>query len=240
MRESFSEYKKTIEKNLMGVQYLYDGDVNFSTDSQYKEIKNNPLTSPSIIINCIKKIYDESINHLILNSREVVIAEESLKCGPQWHGLDSSRIMSIIKTELGCNARYLFTSEKSYKAFVFDKFKLDNNKPFPGYFYKLTELRGIHTDIMFSPLVEDIDGELIIYAVDKSFQSLVYSIQNMEYNVKNRNINSPLIDKPYHEIEWEHTIDYKLYDCNFKSIRINIKNVSKLRDEKINEILNGS
>ena len=78
MRESFSEYKKVLEQNLMKVSHLYNGDVISSIDSQYTEIKNSPLTSPSFIINSIVKIYQESIDIMIGKSKEYIIPLESI------------------------------------------------------------------------------------------------------------------------------------------------------------------
>lgn len=242
MRESFSEYKKTLETNLMCIQYLYDGDVNFSTDSVYNETKKSPLTSPSVMINCITKIYEESFNNLKSRSRELVIPEETLKYpSGKWQALDTNKILSAISNELGSSPHYIFSSEKSYRSCGFDnRFQLETTKPFPGYFYSLTKLTGLHTDVFYSPFVEDSDDELVLYAVDKSFQSLVYSIQNMEYKIEMSNSEDFKNNKPYHEMEWIHTIEYKLYDCKFNAIKIIIKNISKLRDDKINEILNGN
>ena len=60
----------------------------------------------------------------------------------------------------------------------------------------------------------------------------------MDYKIIPQNeING---DKPYNEIEWLHTLDYKLYDCNYNSYKIIIKNVSKIRQDKINQILDGN
>jgi hypothetical protein len=61
VKESFEEYKKTIEDNLINFTYLYDGDVIDSEIRYYEEIRNNNKVSPNFIINFIKKIYDESI-----------------------------------------------------------------------------------------------------------------------------------------------------------------------------------
>lgn len=241
MRESFSEYKSIIEKNLIFVPYLYDGDVNFSTQRSYSKITNRPLTSPQVIVDTIINIYNESIEHVKSQSREVVIPEESLKFpSGKWTSLDTNKLMDQISLELGSYPKYIFTTEKSYYKCGFDnKFVLDNKRPFPGYFYPLTRLTGLNTDVLYSPLVEDNDNEFILYVVDKSFQSIVYSIQNMEYNIKMVNDDDIKNSKPYHEIEWTHKIDYNFYDCKFTALKVVIKNISKLRDDKINLILNG-
>jgi hypothetical protein len=73
VRESFSEYKKTLEQNLMNICYLYNVDVISSIESQYIEVKNSPLTYPSFIINSIINIYQESIDIMISKSKEFII-----------------------------------------------------------------------------------------------------------------------------------------------------------------------
>lgn len=226
----------------MGIHYLYDGDINFSTDEIYIEVKTSPLTSPSFMINCIVKIYEQSIDILKKRSKTIVIPEEIVKFpSGNWQSLDTNKLINFINSELGCYPAYVFTSAKSFHKVGFDsKLQLDKSRPFPGYFYTLTKLTGLHTDVIFSPFVEDEEGELILYASDKSFQSLVYSIQNMDYEVEMVNEDDIKNYTPYHEIKWKHTIRYKLYDCKFNSLKVIIKNVSKIRDEKINQILDGN
>jgi hypothetical protein len=53
-------------------------------------------------------------------------------------------------------------------------------------------------------------------------------IQNMDYKVDKNKTN------------YLHTLDYKLYDCNYNSYKVVIKNVSKMRQDKINQILDGN
>ena len=182
MRESFTEYKKTLEQNLMNISYLYNGDVISSADSCYIEIKNSPLTSPSFIINSISNIYQESIDIMISKSKEFIIPLESL-------------------------------NDVGKEVNMFDKISELGIKP------------------LYSPLIKDDDDELILYVVDRSIQSLVYSIQNMDYKIEQNDKDN---------IEWKHTMEYNLYDCRFNSYRLSIKNLSKLRNDKINKILNGN
>ena len=144
----------------MNISYLYNGDIISSCDSQYSEIKNSPLTSPSFIINSIVNIYKESFNVAFNKSKEFIIPLESIS--------DSKNLN------------------------IFDK---------------ISEL--------------DIN----------SIQSLVYSIQNMDYTIESVNDDN---------IEWKHTITYNLYDCKFNSYKLSIRDVSKLRIDKINKILDGN
>jgi hypothetical protein len=140
VRESFPEYKKTIEQNLMGITYLYDGDVISSVDESYTEAKTNSQTSPKFIINTIVEIYNQSFNNMISKSKEFVIPEESLSA------LDN--ILDKI-TDLGINPLYIFTSKKGAKLFQFIPSQLTNqprvpkqgvNKPFPEYLYHIDRM----------------------------------------------------------------------------------------------------
>jgi hypothetical protein len=224
VRESFTEYKKTLEQNLMSISYLYNGDVISSVDSQYTEIKNSPLTSPSFIINSMSNIYQESIDMMISKSKEFIIPLESLNDV----GKDVNMFDKI--SELGIKPLYIFCSDKSRKLFGISKSKT-NTSAFPSYFYPIDKYIGINVDVFYSPLIKDDDDELILYVVDKSIQSLVYSIQNMDYKIEQNDKDN---------IEWKHTMEYNLYDCRFNSYRLSVKNLSKLRNDKINKILNGN
>lgn len=212
----------------MGITYLYDGDVISSVDESYTEIKKKSQTSPKFIINTIVEIYNQSFNNMISKSKEFVIPEESLSA------LDN--ILDKI-TDLGINPLYIFTSKKGAKLFQFIPPRLANqprvpkqgvNKPFPEYFYHIEKFIGLNLSIYYSPLVDEFDGETVLFITDKSIQSLVYSIQNMNYKVdKDKN-------------NYLHTLDYKLYECDYNSYKITIKNISKMRQDKINQILDGN
>jgi hypothetical protein len=220
VRESFTEYKKTLEQNLMNISYLYNGDVISSIDSHYTEVKNSPLTSPSFIINSIVNIYQQSFNIMTTKCKEFIIPLESLN--------DSNMFDKI--SELSIKPLYIFCSDKSRKLFAISK-SSSNTSAFPSYFYPIDKYIGINVDVFYSPLIKDDDDELILYAVDKSIQSLVYSIQNMDYTIDpNDNEN----------LEWKHTINYNLYDCKFNSYKLSIRDVSRLRNDKINKILDGN
>jgi len=222
VRESFSEYKKTLEQNLMNISYLYNGDAISSIDSHYTEVKNSPLTSPSFIINSMVNIYQETIDIMISKSKEFIIALESLND----IGKDVNMFDKI--SELGIKPLYIFCSDKSRKLFGISKSKT-NTSAFPWYFYPIDKFIGINVDVFYSPLINDDEDEMVIYVVDNSIQSLVYSIQNMDYKIE------PNDEK---NIEWEHTMFYNLYDCRFNSYKLSIRNVSRLRNDKINKILN--
>jgi hypothetical protein len=225
VRESFSEYKKTLEQNLMKVSHLYNGDVISSIDSQYTEIKNTPLTSPSFIINSIVNIYQESFDIMISKSKEYIIPLESMNVDTLGPNFMFDKI-----SELGIKPLYIFCSDKSRRIFGLVKNK-NNTSAFPSYFYSIEKYLAMNVDVFYSPLVKDSDDEMNLYVVDNSIQSLVYSLQNMDYIIEPIDNNN---------FEWKHTINYNLYDCRFNSYKLSLKDVSKLRNDKINKILNGN
>ena len=220
MKESFDEYKKTIEGNLINFSYLYDGDVkNNSIDSCYSEEIINNNISPNVIINCIKKVYDESITNMIDNSIPVIINE------PPTNGIESIQQGMIHKNIKDLHSTtfdplYVFCSPIGKN--LFGKiFSYSKNKPFPDYFYSIHKYNSSGYDLYESPLIKDSKDEICIYVTNKSIQSLVYSLQNMSY----------IIEKD------KHTINYKLYDCDFFCYKLIMRDVSKQRDDKINQIL---
>ena len=207
----------------MKVSYLYNGDVISSTDSQYIEIKNSPLTSPSFIINGIVNIYQESFNMVFSKSREFIVPIESINNSKDINMFDKI-------SELGIKPLYIFCSDKSRKIFGISK-NSNNTSAFPSYFYSIDKYVGMNVDVFYSPLVVEDEGEMVLYVVDNSIQSLVYSIQNMDYTIE------PIDDD---NLEWKHTINYNLYDCRFNSYKLSIREISRLRNDKINKILNGN
>jgi len=227
VRESFSEYKKTLEQNLMNISYLYSGDIISSIDSQYTEIKGTPLSSPTFIINSIVDIYNKSFQLMSEKSKEFIIPEESIK----GKGIDGNLFDKIF--ELGIKPVYIFCSEKG-KTLFGQVFKGNSTSALPPYFYSIDKVVGINVDIFYTPLIfEDID-EIILYVADAPIQSLVYSIQNMDYSIDST------IDgfTPNVPNQWKHEMSYNLYECNFNSYKLSIRNVSRLRQDKINRILN--
>lgn len=223
MRESFDEYKKTIESNISNISFLYNGDVLSSTNSSYSQFRTSQNTSPSFIISTIENIYNESFKMMSDRSETIIISKESIKLSAGGKG----NIIDVIMGELKLKPTYIFASEKS-KTFFSTIKRLDNTRSFPGYFYNIDRYNNINLEVFHSPLIEEDEGESIMYLVDSGIQSLVYSIQNMTYDV----------DK--FEDEWKHTINYSLYDCNYISYKLVIQEISKMREDKINKILDGN
>lgn len=215
MKETFDEYKETIEQNLINFSYLYDGDVISYKTEEYKEDIDNQTVSPSFIIRTFNHIYKRSFERMMLNSKEISISYDLSKLD-----LDGDKIFSIIDS-LGIKPLYIFCSTESKKRFGIIK---SNSGPFPDYFYNIKTIHNKNYDLYYSPLIKETNDEIILYISDASIQSLVYSIQNMEYEIKGAQKKN-------------HTIKYPFYECDFNSYKISIKDISKIRDEKIDSVL---
>lgn len=224
MRESFSEYKKTIESNLIQIPFLYSGDVIKSKIQSFNETRDKPLTSPSFIIKCINDIYEKSFFEMMSRSQTLIVSEESL--------IGVNFISKLEELNIGHN--FIFMTGRNRNLFG-DINQIDNNKPFPKFFYEVKKYVNKNVSVFLSNLIIEEGKETVIYVTNRPIQSLVYSIQNMEYKI------TPHIDndiRDSHLMKWNHTIDYPYYNCDYDCYKIVIKNISEIRHQKINKILN--
>lgn len=230
MRESFNEYKKTLEPNLMKFDYLYSGDAISSTDSSFSELKNNNIMSPLFIIKTINNIYEESINNMINKSKSIIINKSNINMPILKEVKKLTTNLSIPGKIIiaGIDVHYAFCGKNAINELFNAVSTCEKSAVFPHYFYKTIN------NVFYSPLIIEEEGISIIYVTDAAIQSLVYSIQNMDYIIKKDGVD--INGSNY----WKHTINYKLFDCNFNSYKIVIKDISKIRDDKIKKILNGN
>ena len=84
---------------------------------------------------------------------------------------------------------------------------------------------GLEVSAFYSPMIKDTDDDCHFYLIDKPIQSMVWSLQNMTYDM-NRGFSSN-----------DHCIKLPVYDCNYNAMKIRVINTQKLREEKINSIL---
>jgi hypothetical protein len=225
MRETFEEYKSTIENNIIKFTYLYDGDVISSIKRSYSINIKHGSVSPNVIIDCIIDIYNRSVKGMIDRSIEVITP---LRPKPLLNSSDNNNIFYYIdklKENNGFKPLYVFCSENGRKMFGITK-DIKESKPFPGYLYDIERYHNKDYDLYLSPMINDNIDEVEVYVTNRSIQSLVYSIQNMDY----------IIDK--FGDEYKHIIRYNYYDCDFICYKLLIKDISRLREYKINQILN--
>ncbi len=213
MKESFDEYKSIIEANLSDISYLYSGDIISYSDEEFTSNISHSKTSPKFIIDVIDVIYEMSIKSMMSNS--IVIEKcldfSKLDINGNWI-TDLINGLDKIKSD-----SFIFIGDVSKAGII----KSNNKKPFPDYFYDVKNLVN-SIKLYKCPYINIMNDEIILYIVDRPIQSLVYSIQNMSYSI---NKNS-------------HTLKYKFYQCDYSSYKLVIKDISKMRNDKIESILN--
>lgn len=214
----FEEYKNELENCLIGVSYLYSGDINSSSQKTKSFKTSYPEFSHEMVNTVVDEIYKESIGSVIEKSvSEVNISRDMINSfddvigrlpfSPKYF-IFSKNSSSIISTWGG------FAKTNNFKLKLAEHFK---------YSIDLGKLRG-----WYSPEIVDDDDELTFYFFDDRIQSFVWILQNMTYNI-NRTFS-----------KYEHIITYPIYDCKFNSVKVKIVNTQKIRDKKIDLILYGN
>lgn len=212
MKESFDEYKSIIETNLTGLSYLYSGDIISYSDEEFTSNILHSKTSPKFIIDVIGVIYEKSIKSMISKS---ILVERCLDFSKiDINGYWISEMVNSLDVKYNC---FVFIGDVKNLGII----KGNNKKPFPDYFYDIKNL-GSSNKLYKCPYIGVMSDEIILYIVDRPIQSLVYSIQSMTYDI-NKNT---------------HTLKYKFYQCDYSSYKLVIKDISKMRNDKIDFILN--
>jgi len=222
VRESFDEYKNTIESNVMRFDYLYSGDIISSSKQNYFTYNNNSKVSPKSIIDCIDSIYELSIKDMLNSSIDIELnyTLEDFK-SRKYRYVDLFKSLHFNNFD----PSYIFISKNSLKIFETIFFKEEEEKIFPVYFKPLVKYTSQNISVLYTPYIKDSEDELNIYVVDKAIQSLVYIIQNMEYNIES-------LDDSF-----KHIIEYPFYKCDYNCYKLTIKNIVKIREDKINSVL---
>jgi hypothetical protein len=213
VRESFDEYKKTIEMNLLNISFLYSGDVISSIDSYYEENISHKINSPKFIINSLDFIWEWSVNRMVKNtSGEIVSVLDFEKL--DINGLWLEDLVNSIDMEY-FTPKFIFINSTKYLGIL----KNNDRKPLPEYFYSVRKSKDL--EIYKIPIINEIEGQVDIYITDKPIQSLVYVLQNMEYKISGS----------------IHRMNYNLYNCDYNCYKITVKNIIKMRDDKISQLL---
>lgn len=215
MKQSFNDYKMTIDNNLSD-NLLYSGDVKSSIVMEnFSELKHSNI-SPIFIIDTIEKIYNDSVKLMFdrAEEKEYVLDFNKFDSNGEW--------LEKLLIPCGVDIDYILIGDLSKLGIT----KANVNKPFPSHFYHIRSFfMNSHLDkarLYKCPLIKKLDNEIIVYVSDRPIQSLVYSIQNMSYTINGN----------------RHKIEYEFYECDYISYKIVIKDVSKMREEKIKSILN--
>jgi hypothetical protein len=221
MLKPFYGYKKIIENNLLSLSYLYSGDVISSINSSYKEELPIDSTLPKkfikwrFIINSLDSMRKWSIENMINNTNMEIISVLDFE-KLDMNGLWLEDLVNNLNIE-SFTPKFIFINSTKYLGIVKD----NGGRPLPEYFYQQGVRKSKDLEIYKISIIDEIDEQIVIYITDKPIQSLVYVLQNMEYTVSD-NI---------------HKMTYNLYNCDYRCYKITVKNIIKMRDDKISQLL---
>lgn len=217
----FDNYKKTLEDHLESVEFIYSGDVISSSLLTFAEKRQHSSFSADLFKKIMIDVYDRSVKMMFDKSDELLI-----------HRNNFSDIHDLINT-LSFSPKLLFFSYNSDTNLnlggnnIFNQSE-DGHLFLPTYFNRQFKImsHGIEVSSFFCPVIDDTVDDCHFYLVDKPIQSMVWSLQNIDYN----------ISKSFSKCE--HLVKIPIYDCDFRALRVRVVNTQKLREDKINYILN--
>lgn len=206
----FIKYKEKLEKELLDIDYLYSGDVKteypINHYEKYKIINNDELDK-KFINEVILDIYEKSILQMMDIAIEFVSIDNKY-----------SKVHSIIR-ENNINSNFVFVNKNGKKTILnMSNVNIKRYKHIlPRYFFKLYD----EANIYLCPFIKNVSYENDIFLVDKPIQSMVYILQNMRYEI------DKVGDK------WKHIIKYDLYDCDYTSYKIVLRDIQKYRNKQL-------
>ena len=220
MDRDFSKYKKQLEDYLIELDFIYSGDIIKSELLKTSKLLQHSSHSTIFISEIISEVYNLSIKKMIDKSKEVVIDKNLFK--------DVYDLMNSMEFD----PKILFYSQNSnLNLNLGGQLESDKSGHFlPNYFnrrFKLMTL-GKNVSAYFSPLIEDFEDDCHFYLADSPIQSMCWSLQNMTYEITN--------DKN----GFRHSVDIPVYDCDYNVYKIRVVDTQKIRQEKINTLLDGN
>lgn len=213
----FDTYKKSLEDILVNIDFIYSGDIISSIEKKFHDKLNHSSISAKFARDVLVEIYNYSVTSMFEKSEEIIVHRNSFK--NPYELIDMIPISpKILFYSVNTNLNLNLSS---------NIIEPDGKGHLPEYFNRRFKIDPHGRDISayFCPLIEDDVDDFHFYISDKPIQSMVWSLQNMEYNiVKGFSSN-------------EHIIKIPFYSCDYKSYRIRVVNTQKLREDKINSIL---
>jgi hypothetical protein len=216
----FDNYKKSLEDFLQSIDFIYSGDVINSVDKKYVNKLKHSSFSAHLFREIMVDIYKYSFEKMFEKSKEIIIHRNNF--------LDIYELMD----KISINPKILFYSQNSNMNLNLGSHLLeledDGHSYLPNYFNRRFKLMsyGKEVSAYYSPLISDDVDDCHFYLIDRPIQSMVWSLQNMNYSV-NKGFSSN-----------EHVIKIPIYNCDYESYKIRVVNTQKLRNDKINLILN--
>jgi hypothetical protein len=221
MKQTFSDYKKQLEDYLIKLDFIYSGDVIKSEQKIFFKESKNKNFSAVFLSEIMCDIYNWSFNKMIEKSKELVIHRNKFN--------DVYDLMN----DYSLNPKILFYSKNSNLNLNLGRHLIegsDDKGYLPDYFMRRFKLMSFGKEVSayYSPLIEDSEDDCNFYLVDRPIQSMVWSLQNMEYDVID-------IGSVY-----EHHVNFPIYHCDYDVYKIRVIDTQKIREEKINTLLNGN
>lgn len=217
---SLNNFRSLLEEQLESTEFIYAGDVIDSTTSLFSKSIEGHRFSPDLVTEMLTGVYNQSFQHMADNCSEMVIDRRNFK--------DLYRVIE----ELSWSPTILFFSTREGLNLELEgELPPDSGSFIPPYFSKKYQLRvsslalngpkDLEISAFFSPLIKESATESVFYLVDRPIQSLVWSLQNMEYQIG---------------IE-QHILSLPVYRCNFQALKIRVVDTQRLRNNKINTVI---
>lgn len=217
--DQFEKHKKNLEDFLQGINFIYSGDVINSVDKTYRQKLNQSSFSANLFKDIMVDVYNWSFEQMKINSKEIII-----------HINNFSDVYELMDS-ISINPKILFYSQNSNMNLKLgnhlSELEDDGHIYLPSYFNRRFKLMSFGKEVSayFSPLIEDDIDDCHFYLIDRPIQSMVWSLQNMRYYIKDTFKNNECV------------IEMPIYNCDFQSYKIRVVNTQKLREDKINSIL---
>ncbi len=217
-KQDFSDYKKTLEDLLQNKSFLYSGDVISSEERVMSIVAKHTTFSPELMKNVFMDIYNDSIIQMSEKSDECFVSSKEFK--------DIYQLIELNQN----NSNYLFYSINSNLSLKLASRLEEEVAPqfLPSYFNERIKLMSHNSSVSayFCPIIKDSIDEYEIFITDNPIQSLVWSLQNMTYDI----VSEGDMNK--------HIVKYRFYNCDYKSTKFIIRSINKIRDKKLNNLLN--
>ena len=228
MSETFEEYKKTLEKAMLRSAFLCSGDVvKLDKEIVYSEEKSNEMMSPDFIIKSFSEAYKETIRNFFSVDHKISVS--NIKQNPNSSNWFPTESLNKFK------ARFMIAPVSSYSKLstIWDT---EKGGPFPDYFYPVNRLSMFSwfnspVNLYYSPqsgyynVPEETEDTYNFWVTDKPIQSMLWIIQNMDYQ----------IDKS--DYGWTHTMHLPIYQCQYESLNIRLRDIQKFRENIIGQII---
>lgn len=224
--DQFEKYKKSLEDYLQSVDFIYSGDIISSTNLRMSEKKQHSSFSSDLFVKLMIEIYNLSIKKMFEKSKDIIIHRNNY--------VDAYQIINKLNSNV-FTSKMLFYSNNSNNNLnlggnnIFNESE-DVHTFLPPYFTRQFKMLSFGVDVscFFCPIVEDNVDDCHFYIIDKPIQSMVWSLQNIDYSI-NKSFSMS-----------EHRIKIPVYDCDYSVYRVRIIDTQKLRNDKINSILDGN